>query len=153
MVWLIPSAMVGPKRAAFKIFKNSDYYIISQTCKECTEALRYVTSLQGHVPGRLTHAEQHCFLWVAEMWILPEWCSQRQWNARYVWCFSGISLMSFFFNGICVERMCLLSTSLKKKHVPMWKFKVSDDSRLTPNKLRNEHQARNSRGWKQPLSS
>lgn len=46
---LILSGMVGPKCSAFKTLKNLDSCIILQTCKECTETLWYLTSLQGHV--------------------------------------------------------------------------------------------------------
>lgn len=85
---------------------------------------------------RLVHTVLSCFLSLEESWRLldPRFCRQRQWYARHVWCSSGISLMRVLKRMLCGKNV-LAEHIIQEKHVPMWKFKLVDDSRLTQNKL------------------
>lgn len=75
-------------------------------------------------------------------WLNQNVCRQRLRHTWHVWCSSGIALMRVL-KWVLRGKNVLAEHVFQEKHVPMWKFKVSDDSRLTPNKLRMNIRAEN----------
>lgn len=96
---------------------------------------------------RLAHTVLSCFLSLDESWRLldPKFCRQRQRYARHVWRSSGISLMRVLKRMLCGKNV-LDEHIIQEKHVPMWKFKLVDDSRLTQNKPKMNIKSRSPEG-------
>lgn len=96
---------------------------------------------------RLGRTVLSCFLSVDESWRLvdPKFCGRRQWYARPFWCSSGISLMRVLKWMVCGKNV-LAEHIIQHKHVPMWKFKILHESRLSENKLKMYIESRRPQG-------